>query len=181
MLQRLTQFWWLLVLRGIISIAFGIIAWMNPKVAFVVLVMALGIFLFADGLLAMLLGLRMRQHDTGWWVVLTEGLVGIGLGAFALLMPEISATGIVLVLALWFLISGVLEISTAIKLRKEIDNEWLMGGAGAVSIVLGAIMLVNPSAGAFSLGMWIAIYALMFGVLLVGLGLRMKKVGGAAV
>lgn len=175
MLQRLTQFWWLLVLRGALSVVFGIVAFLNPKMAFEALVLMLGAFLFADGLLAMLLGLRMRHHDANWWAVLTEGLLGIGLGGFALLMPEVTATGIVLILAAWFLISGVFEISTAIKLRKEIDNEWLMGAAGAVSIVLGAIMLFRPNIGTFSLGMLVGMYALLFGVLLVGLGLRVKR------
>ena len=179
MLQRLTQFWWLMVLRGIISIAFGIAAFMNPKIAFEVLVMLLGAFLIADGAVAVILGFRMREHDQNWWVVLSEGLLGVGLGLFALLSPEITATGIVLILALWFLISGVFEISTAIKLRKEIDNEWLLGGAGALSVILGIIMLINPSTGAFSLGMWISIYALLFGVMLVGLGLRLKRAGNS--
>ncbi len=175
MLQRLNQFWWLLVLRGLISIAFGVAAFLNPQLAFEALVVLLGIFLFADGLLAMMLGLRMRHHDESWWVVLSEGLLGIGLGAFALMSPEMTTTGIVLILALWFLMSGVFEVSTAIRLRKEIDNEWLMGLAGVVSIVIGCVLLFSPTIGSFSLGTLIGIYALLFGVLLVGLGLRLKR------
>jgi uncharacterized membrane protein HdeD (DUF308 family) len=180
MLQRLNQFWWLLLLRGIISIAFGVAAFLNPKLAFEALVVMLGLFLFADGLLAMLLGLRMRHHDESWWVVLSEGVLGIVLGAVALLMPELTSNALVAILAIWFLVSGVFELSTAIRLRKEIDNEWLMGIAGVVSIALGGIMLINPSVGSFSLGSLVGIYALLFGVLLVGLGLRVRRAHPAA-
>jgi uncharacterized membrane protein HdeD (DUF308 family) len=179
MLQSLSRYWWVLVVRGLISIAFAVFAFLNPKAAFATLVLALGAFLLADGLLALYLGANMRKSDRDWWMVLLEGLLGVGLGILTFINPDITASGILLFIALWCMVTGVFEISAAIRLREEIDNEWLLGLAGAVSVALGVLILINPTAGAFSLTMWIGFYALMFGGLLVGLGLRVKKAGNA--
>lgn len=176
MIFRLSKFWWLLILRGLLSILFAIFAFLNPKLAFEALILLLGIFLLADGLTAIYLGIRMRGHDDGWWVSVLEGMLGAGLGLVALINPELTAAGLLLILALWFLLTGVFEIAMAIKLRKEIDHEWLMGLAGAVSIALGVLMLVNPTAGAISLVWWLGLYAAVFGFLLVVLGLKMRRI-----
>jgi uncharacterized membrane protein HdeD (DUF308 family) len=87
----------------------------------------------------------------------------------------LTAAGLVLVLAVWLLVTGVFEITTAIKLRKEIDNEWLLGLAGVVSVALGALMIYNPNFGAVSIMFWLGLYAAAFGVLLLGLGFRMWR------
>ncbi len=176
MLQRLTKFWWLIVLRGLVSVLFAIFAFLNPSLAFDLLILVLGVFLLADGATTMILGIRMRGHDEDWWVTLLEGAMGAGLGLVALVNPSLTAAGLVLVLAVWFLVTGVMEIATAIKLRKEITNEWLLGLAGVVSIALGALMIINPNAGAVSITWWLGIYAAAFGFLLVGLGLRMRRI-----
>jgi uncharacterized membrane protein HdeD (DUF308 family) len=176
MLQRLTKFWWLIILRGVVSILFAIIAFTNPSLAFEALILLLGVFLIADGATAVYLGARMRGHDDDWWAILFEGALGIGLGVIALINPELTAAGLILVLAVWFLVTGVFEISTAIKLRREINNEWLLGIAGVISIALGILMVINPNAGAISIMWWLGFYAAAFGVLLIGLGLRMWQI-----
>lgn len=175
LLQRLSKLWWLLILRGVVSIIFAIIAFTNPKLAFEAIILVLGIFLIADGLTAIYLGFRMRRHDDDWWAILLEGALGFGLGLVALINPELTAEGLILVLAVWLLVTGVFEIATAIKLRKEIDNEWLMGLAGATSVALGGLMLYNPYVGAISIMFWLGLYAAVFGILLLGLGLRMWR------
>ncbi|HRI62130.1 MAG TPA: HdeD family acid-resistance protein, partial [Saprospiraceae bacterium] len=159
MLQRLTNFWWLIILRGVVSIIFAIIAFTNPELAFGALILVLGFFLLVDGATAMYLGIRMRGHDDDWWAILLEGALGVGLGLITLINPELTAAGLVLVLAIWFLVTGVFEISTAIKLRKEIDNEWLLGLAGIISVGLGVLMIINPNAGAISIMWWLGFYA----------------------
>jgi len=176
MLSRLTRFWWVLVLRGLVSVLFAAFAFLNPKVAFEALILVLGIFLLADGATAVYLGARMRGHDEDWWVTLLEGALGVGLGLVAIINPQLTATGLILVLAVWLLVTGVFEIGTAIKLRKEIDNEWLLGTAGLVSIALGGLMIANPNFGAVSVMLWIGIYALFFGLLLLSLGWKMRKI-----
>jgi uncharacterized membrane protein HdeD (DUF308 family) len=176
MLQRLTNFWWLIALRGMVSIIFAGIAFTNPKLAFEALVLLLGVFLLADGATAVYLGIRMRGHDDDWWGTLLEGALGLGLGIVTLINPELTAAGLVLVLAIWFLVTGVFEITTAIKLRKEINNEWLLGLAGVISIALGALMIINPNAGAVSIMWWLGFYAAAFGFLLLVLGLRMRRI-----
>ena len=176
MLHRLTKFWWIIILRGLVSIIFAIVAFTNPRLAFEALILLLGVFLLVDGATAVYLGARMRGHDDDWWAILLEGALGVGLGWVALINPELTAAGLVLVLAIWFLVTGVFEIATAIKLRREIDNEWLLGLAGVVSIFLGALMVFNPNAGAISIMWWLGFYAAAFGVLLLGLGLRMWRI-----
>jgi uncharacterized membrane protein HdeD (DUF308 family) len=175
MLQSLGRYWWVLVLRGLISVLFAVFAFTNPKAAFTTLVLVLGFFLLADGLMALYMGFAMRNRDRDWWIVLLEGLLGTVLGILTFINPDITASGILLVIALWCMVTGVFEISTAIRLREEIDNEWLLGIAGALSIALGVLMLINPTAGAFSITVWIGFYALMFGGLLIMLGLRVRR------
>ncbi len=175
MLRSLTRHWWVLVLRGLVSILFAGFAFLNPHAAFATLVLALGLFLLVDGATALYLGVRMRGKDADWWMVLLEGLLGVGLGILTFANPDITAAGVVLFVALWCLVTGTFEISTAIHLRKEIDHEWLLGTAGAVSVALGLLMLFNPTAGALSITLWIGIYALIFGLLLLGLGLRVRR------
>ncbi len=176
MLRNLASHWWVLVVRGLASVAFAILAFLLPGVTFGVLVMLIGALFLIDGAFATLLGLRMRGEDNDWWVVLLEGLLGLGLGIATFANPAFTANLLVLFVSLWCLVTGVFEIATAIKLRKEIDNEWLLGAAGAVSMALGVLMLVNPNAGAISITWWIGGYALLFGVMLIGLGMRVRNV-----
>lgn len=173
----MSRFWWMLILRGVISLLFALLAFTRPEVTFTAMVIMLGAFFLADGLLALYLGWQMRGEDDEWWSVFLEGGLGVVLGLMALLRPEIAAATIVMFIALWCLLSGVFEIFSAIRLRKEIENEWMLGLAGLVSIALGVLMLFNPTAGAISMMWWIGIYAAIFGVFFVLLGLRLRNVG----
>lgn len=176
MLRNLASHWWVLLLRGLASILFAVVAFLQPELAFGALVLFIGILFLADGAITTFLGLRMRGEDDDWWMVMLEGLLGLGLGVATFVWPEFTANLLVLFVALWCLVTGVFEIAAAIKLRKEIDHEWLMGTAGAISIALGVLMLINPTAGAISITWWIGVYAMMFGVLWFGLGWRLRGV-----
>jgi len=175
MLTGMLKHWWILVIRGLVSILFAVLAFTQPSLTFAALVILLGIFILLDGLAAVVLALRTRD-DHDWGVVLLEGLLGVGLGVATLLYPAMTAGLLVLFVALWCLITGIFEISAAIRLRKEIDNEWMLGLAGFVSIALGGLMLFRPDAGAISIIWWIGAYAAFFGLLLVGLGIKLRAV-----
>jgi uncharacterized membrane protein HdeD (DUF308 family) len=177
MLKTMSRFWWMLILRGVIALLFALLAFTRPEVTFTALVIMLGAFFLADGLVALFLGWHMRNDDDEWWSVSLEGGLGIVLGILALARPDIAATTMVMFIALWCLLSGVFEIFAAIKLRKEIENEWMLGLAGLVSVGLGVLMLINPTAGAISIMWWIGLYAAIFGVFFVLLGLRLRNVG----
>ncbi len=167
--------WWVLVLRGLVSIIFAVLAFTQPGLTFTALVILLGVFILLDGIAAVILALRTRD-DEDWGIVLLEGLLGVILGVITLLYPSMTAGLLVLFVALWCLISGVFEISAAIRLRKEITNEWMLALAGLISIALGGIMLFRPDAGAISIAWWIGGYAAFFGILLIGLGIKLRTV-----
>ncbi|MCC6411728.1 MAG: DUF308 domain-containing protein [Saprospiraceae bacterium] len=177
MLKTMSRFWWMLILRGLVALLFAFFAFTRPEVTFTAMVVMLGAFFLADGLLALVLGWQMRGEDDEWWSVFLEGGLGVVLGLLALLRPDIGAATMVMFIALWCLLSGTFEFFAAIKLRKEIENEWMLGLAGLVSIALGVLMLINPTAGAISIVWWIGLYAAIFGVFFVLLGLRLRNVG----
>lgn len=175
MIQILAKHWWVLVIRGLVSLAFAGVAFLMPQFTFEILVMMIGVFLLADGLLATYSGWRLRADDQDWWVAALEGLVGVGLGIGALAYPDLSAALLVLFIALWCLLTGVFEIALAIRIRKEIEDEWQLAFAGVISIALGILMLVQPNAGAISIAWWVGFYATFFGLLLIGLGMRLRR------
>ena len=175
MLSSLLNHWWMLVLRGLVSILFALLAFSLPELTFSALVGLLGGFILLDGLTTIVLAQRTRE-DRGEWVLLLEGLLGIGLGIAMLLNPNMTAGLLVTLVALWCLVTGIFEISTAVRLREELDNEWMLGAAGVISIALGLLLLVRPNAGSFPISWWIGMYALLFGILLVALGFKLRMV-----
>ena len=175
MIQILAKHWWVLVLRGLVSLAFAAAAFLMPKFTFELLILLLGAFVLADGLLATWSGWRLRGEDKDWWVATAEGLIGVVLGLITLFKPEISAALLITFVALWCLVSGTFEIALAIRIRKEIEGEWQLALAGVVSIALGLFMLVQPNGGVISIAWWIGGYALFFGLLLVALGFKLRR------
>jgi uncharacterized membrane protein HdeD (DUF308 family) len=175
MIQVLARHWWVWVIRGAVSLAFAATAFFMPQFTFALLVAVIGIFLLADGLLATYSGWRLRGEDDDWWVAVLEGLLGVGLGTATLVLPELSAALLVLFVALWCLLTGAFEIILAIRIRKEIQHEWLLALAGGLSVTLGLLMLYQPTVGSVSIAWWIGFYALFFGALMVGLGLRLRR------
>lgn len=175
MIQILARHWWVLVLRGVVSLAFALAAFLVPTFTFTLLVLLLGALLLADGLLATWSGWRLRGQDEDWWVGTLEGLIGVGLGIATLAKPEISAALLITFIALWCLVTGAFEIILAYRIRKEIEGEWKLFLAGGLSMALGVLMLVQPNAGAISITWWIGFYAFFFGLLMVALGLKLRR------
>jgi uncharacterized membrane protein HdeD (DUF308 family) len=174
MLDLLVRNWWLVVLRGIFAILFGVIAWTQPAVTLGALVLLWAIYAFADGVLAFWAAFSGATGRPAW-VLILEGLVGIGAGTVAVLFPGITAVFLLYLIAAWALFTGVLEIVAAIRLRKEIEGEFWLILAGLASVVFSLVLFARPGVGALAVVWIIGTYAIMFGVLLVALGFRLKS------
>jgi len=179
MLREVARNWWLLVLRGACAILFGVFALAWPGVTVGALLMLFGAYAFADGVLAVLAALSGRA-STPWGVLLLEGLVGLGAAAAALLFPTVTAIVLLYLIALWAILTGILEIAAAIQLRKEIEGEFWLGLAGAGSVLFGLFLIARPAVGAVAVVWLIGLYAVTFGVLLIALGFRVKALRSAA-
>lgn len=176
----LSRNWWVLLLRGLLAIAFGILTWLQPANSLAALVLFFGAFSIADGVLWSWIALSGRKHDERWWELLLRGLLSIGVGIITFLKPEVTALIVLFYIAIWAVASGVLEIAAAIRLRKEIKGEWLFILGGLVSVAFGILLMLWPGEGALAVAWLIASYAIAFGAILVALAFRLRHIGKVA-
>lgn len=174
-MMLLTRNWWLVALRGLLAILFGLTALFWPDLTWLVLVLMFGVYAMVDGAFAMMSGLASSKYSPRWWVFLLEGLVSVAAGVIALMRPGLAGFALILVIAVWAILTGILEIAAAIRLRREINNEWMLAFGGFVSIVFGFLVLFQPATGGLVITLMVGAYALIFGILLVALGLRLRK------
>ena len=173
MVNNLSQSWWTLVLRGLAAVLFGILAYIWPDLTFTVLVLLFGAYALWDGVFALVSAFR-AQGDRRWPLIL-EGLVGIAAGLVTFFWPGAATLAILTVIAAWAIITGVFEIIGAIRLREEIEGEWLLLLSGLLSVLFGIALVVWPVAGLVAVTWMIGFYAIMFGILLMVLGFRLRN------
>lgn len=167
--------WWALLLRGVLAVLVALAAFFLPEAALYGVVFAFGAYALVDGVFNLIAGVRTRTETDRWWTLALQGLLGIGAGVVAFAMPGAAAVAMLFVVAAWAIVTGVLEIAAAIRLRKEIRGEWLLGLSGLASLALGIAMIARPGAGLLAWMFLFGFYALVSGALLIGLGLRMRK------
>jgi uncharacterized membrane protein HdeD (DUF308 family) len=170
----LSRWWWTFVARGLVAIAFGLLAFLAPGWGIAILVALFAAWAIIDGAGSLLTGWRTRGQDRSWWLELVEGLIGVAAGAVALALPEFAAQALVLIIGAWSILTGIIEIVLAIRLRRVARGEIWMALAGVASILFGALLLVFPAAGALSLVWLIGAFAVAFGVFEIGLGWRLR-------
>jgi len=173
--STLSRAWWLLLLRGLAAVAFGVITWAKPGISLASLVLVFGAYCLADGILGVWTALSGARDHEYWWLLLLEGLLGIGVGALTFLAPGITALALLFYIAIWAIATGVLEIAAAIRLRREVGNEWLLLLAGIASVLFGALLAWQPGAGALAVLWLIGSYAIVFGVLLLVLAFKTRR------
>jgi uncharacterized membrane protein HdeD (DUF308 family) len=173
MLSLIAKNWWVLVLRGVCAILFGLFAWTWPGVTLGVLVLVWAIYAFADGVLAFVAALSGASGRPAWALAL-EGVAGVAAAAAGFFYTGLTALVLLWVIAAWALITGILEIVAAIQLRKEIENELWLGLAGLASVFFGLVLMARPGLGALAVVWIIGAYAIVFGLVLVVLGFRLK-------
>ena len=174
--DTLSRNWWIVLLRGLAGICFGIITFIAPAISLAILVLVWGAYALADGILALVTAIRRRGEDR-WWLFFVEGSVGIAAGVLTLIWPGLTAIALLYLIAAWAIVTGALEIAAAIRLRKVIANEWLLALSGIASLGFGILLIVFPGAGALTVVIWIGAYALVFGALVVALAFRLRSLG----
>ncbi len=173
---ELARWWWTFIIRGLLAIAFGIVAFFAPGFGLAVLVAFFGIWAIIDGVTSLIAGFRSRGRDKSWWLEILEGVAGIIAGLIALVFPAFAAEVLLIIIAAWAIVTGVFEIITAIRLRERIRGEFWLGLAGVASILFGIVLFLFPAAGALSLVWLIGSFAIIFGVFLLILGWRLRGI-----
>ena len=175
MTLALVENWWSLVIRGVVAIILGIVAFVWPGITLAALVILFGAYALVDGLVSFIGAWKASRAHERWGVLVLEGIAGIVAAVITILWPGITAFVLVVLMAAWALVTGAFEIAAAVRLRKHISGEWLLALSGVVSILFGFLMISFPLAGALAIAYMVGIYALVFGVLLVALGFRLRS------
>ncbi|WP_334160389.1 HdeD family acid-resistance protein [Achromobacter insolitus] len=173
--DQIGRHWGWVALRGAVAILFGLMALLMPAITLSALVLVWGAFALVDGVLALVAGVRIRDNGKPLWALIVVGLLGIAAGIVTFVYPGLTALVLLYIIAIWALVSGVFQIVAAIRFRKDIRNEWLLGLSGLVSILFGGMMIMQPGAGALALVWVIGLYAVFFGILLLVFSFRLKQ------
>lgn len=176
MLRVLAQHWWIVVLRGIFAVLFGIGAIIWPGLTVTVLVILFGAYSLVDGIFMLIAGIR-GGAGVHRLPLIGQGILSIVLGILVLAWPGLTALALLYFIAVWAIIIGIIQIVSAVQLRKEIANEWFLGIAGAISVLFGLICFIRPLSGALAVIWLIGIYAILFGIVLIVLGFRLRSMG----
>jgi len=177
MLELLAKNWWTFALRGVIAIAFGIIALVWPGLTLAMLVIMFGAYAIVDGVFSLTAAISGAAPKGRWWEFVLWGLLGIGAGVVTFFYPGLTTIILLYIIAFWAIMRGVMEITAAIQLRKFITNEWLLILAGLCSIAFGGILLARPGAGAIAVLWLIGTMSIIVGVLLIALSVRLRGLG----
>jgi uncharacterized membrane protein HdeD (DUF308 family) len=175
LIETLKRHWWVPVIRGIAAVVFGVIAFVYPGLTVAMLVLLFGAWVLVDGVFRIFGAIGHRSTDKEWGFDLIIGIMGVIIGLLTFHAPRITALALIIYIAAWALMIGATEIALAIKLRREIKGEWFLILMGLLSIAFAIMLLWNPLPGALALVWLIASYAIVFGVLGIILGFRLRS------
>ena len=180
MLSAITGNWWAPAASGVVAILVAIVAFVWPTKTFEALVLLVGIYAFVRGSIWLAFGLLAADARERWWPLVVNGVVGIAFGVLAFAETRTMAVAMVSLIGAWAVLAGVLEIVAAIRFRRVIPNEFLLGMSGVLQIAFGVVILAQPSIGAASLAFLFGIYAALLGLAQIWLGLQLKRLGDSA-
>jgi uncharacterized membrane protein HdeD (DUF308 family) len=169
-----TRNWWAVLLRGVFAILFGILAFRAPVMTLAALVALFGIYAFVDGVVSLFAAISGWSHREDRWLLLLEGLIGLGAGFATLYATALTAVALMFFIAAWALATGILKIIAAIRLRKEISGEFWLALSGIASVVFAFLVMMNPVAGALAMVWLIGWYALFMGAMLIMFSFKLR-------
>jgi uncharacterized membrane protein HdeD (DUF308 family) len=174
MLRLLASKWWIFLVRGLCAVAFGVLAFASPGAALLSLALVWGAYALLDGAAALVAAVSARGEEGHFWQLLLVGILGLLAGALTFAWPGLTALLMLYLVAWWAIFRGAFEIAAAVRVRREIENEWILGLAGALSVLFGLILMFQPAAGAVTVVWILAGFALLFGSFNVALAFRLK-------
>lgn len=175
--ETLSENWWVVAIRGLAGILFGIFTLLAPAISLAALVLVFGAWAFVDGVLAIVTAARRHGTSDRWWMLLLEGFAGVAIGLITLFVPGITALLLLYLIAARALITGVLQLVAAVRLRKAVSGEWLLVLGGIASVLWGLLLIIFPGPGALALVLWIGAFSFVFGALMLGLAYRLRSLG----
>jgi len=171
--------WWAFVVGGLAMTLFGLLAFSSPGIALFVLAMFFAASVMVDGVSNIIGSLQNREKD-GWWILLLMGLLGAGVGGYALLNPPLSIMAFILIVAFEAMVLGVFLVMLGYKVRQTSSREWVLYLAGALSILFGVLVIANPVTGSRTIVYMIATWSLVIGILKVVFGFKVRKLATAS-
>jgi uncharacterized membrane protein HdeD (DUF308 family) len=175
MLHALARNWWALLIRGIAAVLFGVLAFVWPNETIFVLVILFGAYAFVDGIFALISAIRAAEAKQRWWPFLLEGIVGLVIAAIVVFHPSVAALALYFTIAIWAIITGILEIVAAVQLRKLLPNEIWLIISGVLSIAFGVLLFVFPQYGFQTVIFLIGFYAIFFGIVMIVFSFRLRR------
>src|SRR5215204_3641980 len=169
----LAQNWWAVAIRGVCGIIFGLIALFLPGATILTLVLFFSAYMLVDGIFGIVAAVRAAAHHERWGILVLEGILNIAIGVIALVWPGLTALTFVLLVAAWAIVTGVLIVVAAGRLHAEYGRWWLLF-SGVASLIFGVLLAIAPLVGLVVLTWWMGAYALIFGIMLVVLALRLR-------
>jgi len=173
LLRGMAQRWWVLALRGVAALVFGVFALSAPVITLLVLTIWFAAFMAVDGVLATAAGITAVTHHRHGAALIAEGVLSLVVAAIVLAWPGAGIAAFVLLAAVWALVTGAALLWASVALPLP-SGRFLMGAAAVLSLLLGVLLIVHPVAGAVTLAIWLGAYAVVSGVVMLGLAFRLR-------
>jgi len=172
MLALIARNWWIVFLRGLFAVLFGVLAFVWPGITLAALILVFGFYAIFDGMMA--LGIGFMVGAKVWWPMILIGVLSLAAGIGALAWPALTALALLSLIAAWAIFRGIVEIMAAFQLRAWIENEWMLILGGLCSILFGVLVAFRPGAGALAVLWIIGAFAIVYGVLAIALSFKLR-------
>lgn len=180
--QRLPQYWWAFALRGLVAILFGLTAFIVPGITLAILLGLFAAYMTIDGIVAIIAAVRAIREHSSFWPLLLEGIADLAAAVIALIWPGLTLLALLYLSGAWAIVSGIFLIVGAVRMHDHVQGRWLLVLSGIFSVIWGVLLFIWPIAGLLVLTWWIGAYAIVFGVMLMAMGFRLRRMlppGGA--
>jgi len=178
--QIVQRNWWIMALRGLFAVIFGLIALLAPRIALLAFIYVFAAYALVDGGAAVITAIQERDLLYRWGWVLFEGILSILAGIIAFANPGLATLVLLYIIAACAIVTGIMEIVAAFAIREFVSQEWTLALAGIVSVAFGILLFFFPGAGIVSLLWLVGIYGIIFGLLFIVRAFQLRSWAASA-